>query len=124
MNSGRDRHDDLHAHRLLSKGPLPLGDVLSIHAELESVIQAADLLIEQGFSNTRPCLPETGYPVNGVNGQAEAVCLVADSQLQGRIDVSLFLVAAHMNVMLPWPAVGQPVDQPWVRVEVEDHGFG
>ena len=70
------------------------------------MLQTGDLLVQQGLSHAGPRLTETGYPVDGVNGQAKAVGLVADGQLQRRIDVSLLFVAAHMNVVLAGPAVG------------------
>jgi hypothetical protein len=54
---------------------------------------------------------ETGYPVCGVHGQAEAVGLVADGKLRRRIDVSILFITTHMNGVLAGPAAGQPVNQ-------------
>ena len=85
------------------------------------MIPACDLLIEQGFASARPGDTEPRHAVDRVDRQAEPVGLVADRQLQRRVDVPLLLVAAHVDVVLAGPAVGQPVDQPGVGVEVEDH---
>ena len=78
----------------------------SIHAELLGVVLTGDLLVEQGLSHAGARFTETGYPVDGVNGQAEAVGLVANGQLQWRVDVALLLVAADVDVVLAGPAVG------------------
>ena len=64
-----------------------------------------------------------GHPVNRVDGQAKTVGLIADGKLQRRVDVALFLVAAHVDIVLAGPAVGEAMDQPRVSVEVEDHGL-
>ena len=42
----------------------------------------------------------------------------------GVLMLPCLLVAAHVDVVLAGPAVGQPVDQPRVAVEVEDHRPG
>jgi len=87
------------------------------------VVFACDLLVAQGFSNTGSGDAETGHSVDGVNGQAEAVGLVANGQFQRRVDVALLLVASHVDVALARPAVSEPVDQPRIGVEVEDYRF-
>ena len=79
------------------------------------------LLVEQGLANAGSCDLETRHPVDSVNCQAEAVCLILDSQLQWRIDVSLLFVTTHVDVALTRPAICEPVDQPWVRMKVEDY---
>lgn len=61
--------------------------------------------------------------VDGVDRQAVPVGLIPYSQLKWRIDVALFLVAPHVEVVLTRPLVGETVDEPGVRVEVEDDGF-
>src|SRR5208283_5890063 len=100
--------------------PLPICDVRRILAELPGMIFTGDLLIEQGLARARTGDAEARHAVDRVNGQGEAVGLVTNSQLQRRVDVALFLVAAHVNAVLIRPAVGEPVDQPGVGMEVED----
>src|SRR5262249_23431509 len=80
--------------------PLPIPNLRRIHAELVGVIFTCDLLVQQGLASARPGDAETRHAVDRVDGQAEAVGLVADGQLQRRIDVALLLVAAHVNVVL------------------------
>jgi hypothetical protein len=67
-----------------------------------------------------PVTRKRGVRVDCVDGQAEAVALVADRQLERRVDIALLPVAAHVDVLLMRPMVGQPVDQPRVGMEVED----
>lgn len=63
------------------------------------------------------------HPIDGVHSQAEAVCLVADGQLERGVDVSLLLIAAHVQVHAAGPLVGQAVHEPGVAMEVEDDGL-
>ena len=60
-------------------GPLPVGDLFSIDAELVSVISASDLLVEQCFANAGGSDSETRHAIDCINGQAEAISLVPDS---------------------------------------------
>jgi len=69
------------------------------------VVFAGDLLVAQRLANTGSRNAETGHPVDSVKGQAEAVGLVANGQLQRCVDVALLLVASHVDVALARPAV-------------------
>ena len=46
-----------------------------------------------------------GNAVDGVNRKTEAVGFVVDRQFHRRIDVPLFLVAAHMQIVVVGAAV-------------------
>src|SRR6478736_5735244 len=87
------------------------------------MLLASDLPVEKSLASARACYTETGHAVNRVYGQAKTVGLIADGEFQRCVDVALFLVASHMDVVLAGPAVGESMDQPRVRVEVEDHGL-
>src|SRR5258708_8007665 len=56
------------ARSCLFIGPLPIGNVWLIDAELVGVIFAGDLLVEQGLANTGAGDAETGDPIDSVNG--------------------------------------------------------
>jgi hypothetical protein len=58
--------------------------------------------------------------VDGVHHEVEAVQIVQRRCVEGRGDGALFLVAADVDVVVVDAAVGQPVDQPRVRMEGED----
>ena len=56
-----------------------------------------------------------------INHQVEAVNLVENGQLQGSVNVALFLVTPHMDAVLVRAAIHQLVNQPGIAVEVEDY---
>src|ERR1700719_3350192 len=103
-----------------SEWPLPIGDVLRIDTEFVGVALGRYLLVEQRLANAGSGNPKTRHPVDGINCQAEPVCLILDSQFQWRIDVPLLLVTTHVDVVLTGPPVGKPVNQPWIGMKVED----
>lgn len=63
------------------------------------------------------------HPINGVNGETEPVRLVADGELERRVNVALLLVSTDVQVLASGPLVGETVDHPGVAVEVEDDGL-
>ena len=71
------------------------------------------LLVEECLANAGSRDPEAGHPVDGIDCQAEPVCLILDSQFQWRIDVPLLLVTTHVDVALTRSPIGQPVNEPW-----------
>ena len=103
------------------KGPFPIRDLWRIYTELVGMLFTRDLLVEQSLAHAGAGDTETGHPVDGVDGQAEAIGLIADGEFQRRVDVTLLLVAAHVNIVLAWPTVGEAMDQPRVTVKVKDH---
>ena len=56
-----------------------------------------------------------------VNDEVETVDLIADGQFERGVDVAVLLVTTHVETGLGIPAVDQPVDEPWIAMEVEDH---
>src|SRR5271166_6376378 len=103
--------------------PVPVRDVRPIYAEPISMLFARDPLVGQFIAEAGRADAHAGDAVDGVDGQAEAVGLVADGQLQRRVDIALLLVAAHVDVVLTRPAVSEAVDQPGVSVEVKTTGL-
>src|SRR5262245_1636690 len=81
------------------------------------------LLVKQGLASIGAGDAETRHPVNGINGQAEAVGLITDREFQGSVDVSLFFVAPHVKVVLARSTVDQAMDEPRVGMEVKNHWF-
>jgi signal transduction histidine kinase len=105
------------ARRSLSIGPFPSCDVGPVYPEPISILFARDPLVGQFTPEATRARTHAGDAVAGVHGQGEAVGLVADGQLERRVDVALFLVAAHVDVVLARPPVGESVDQPGISVE-------
>lgn len=104
-------------------GPLPLADFGSIGAFLPRIVGIGNDLILHLLFDVRTGDLQPGHPVDDINDQIKAINLVAHSQIQRCVDLVHFLVPAHMHVMMVRASVGQPVDQPGVAVEVEDHRF-
>ena len=59
--------------------------------------------------------------VDGVHHEVEAIQVVQHRHVEGRGDGALFLVTADVKVAVVGAAVGEPVDQPRVAMEGEDH---
>src|SRR6476660_4296190 len=102
-------------------GPFPIRNFRSIDAEPISVFLARDALVHQLLAHVRAGNMKPGHPVDGVDGQTEAIGVIPDRKLQRSIDVTLFLVAADMDMVLTRSAIGEAVDQPRVPVEVKDY---
>lgn len=104
--------------------PRPVRPLLGIHASGISEVLPFNLLILQLLPRTRALVAErlaiSRDTVNRQDGDAEAIRLVANSELKRRVDVALLLIAAHVHEVLARAAVGQAVDQPGVGMEVED----
>ena len=64
---------------------------------------------------------EAGHPVDHVHDEVVAVHVVEHDHVERRRGRALLLVAAHVQVAVVRPPVGQPVDQPRVAVVGEDH---
>src|SRR5271165_1131179 len=94
--------------RAQSERPLPFGYLFGIDTKRVRVVLTGDLVIEESLSNARSGNAETRHPVDAVDRQAEAISLVLDRQFEGRVDVPLLLIAAHMDIMLAGPPIGKP----------------
>src|SRR5208283_2379869 len=63
------------------------------------------------------------HAINRVDREVEAVGLIANRQLQRRIDTAELFVAADMKICMIGAPIGELVNQPRVAVEVEDDGL-
>jgi hypothetical protein len=59
--------------------------------------------------------------IDGVKRQLIAVKIVQHHHVEGRRGGAFFLVAAHMNIIVIVPPVGQLVDHRGIAMEGEDH---
>jgi hypothetical protein len=69
-----------------------------INSDIPGVVWAGDLLVEQGLAQAGAGGTDPGDPVDGVDGQTEAVDLVADSEFPPRIDVSFLLAPVDSSL--------------------------
>jgi len=85
-----------------------------------SVVTARDLLVEKALLRVPADFLQSGHSVDDIHGQAEAIDVVIDRQLQRRVDIAFFLVAANMHVVVIVATVRQTMNQPGLLVDVED----
>lgn len=103
----------------LGPRPRPVANMFRIKPIIERLSLTSHLLIDQLLPNTGSGITKRLNQVNGVNCKTVPIRVVAHSQLEGRVDVALLAVAAHMQVVLTGTLVCQPVDEPRVGVEIE-----
>lgn len=84
------------------------------------VVLRLDLLVEHSLTGRSTLVTQTRNAVNCVDSKAVAISAVADSQLEWSVDVALFPIATDHKILLALSAICQAVNQPGVRVEVED----
>lgn len=101
--------------------PFPVGKFRLICAKFMSIVTTLDLHVPESGLGMSTSHQELGYALDHVHSYAEAVYLVVNCQLQWGVDVSLLLVATHVHIIVIGPAVCQPVNQPGITVEVENH---
>src|SRR5262249_19220739 len=91
-----------------------LGCVLTVLVDILLVVheRVADRLF--GISRSRPQLRNA---VNHISHQMEAVEIVTHTHVEGGGGCPLFLVPAHMQILMVGPPVGKPVNQPGVSVK-------
>lgn len=107
---------------LTSKRPDPVGDLFWIDAILKRLVLRCDLRIQELLSH-HAVSGLAFQAIEGVHGETVTIRLVTNGKLEGRVDVSLLLVASNMEVLGTRSFVGQSVNEPGVRVEIEDDGL-
>ena len=119
LNDGQGLTHDFRFLRS-SEWSLPIRNTLRIDAELVSVALSVYLMVEQLLADAGSLDLEARHSVDRVNGEAEAIRLILDRQFQRRVDVPFFLVATYVDIVLACPTICEPVNQPWIGMEVED----
>ena len=64
-------------------------------------------------------LAKLRHAVDDVADQMETIEVVDHAHIERRRRRSLFLIAAHVNVVVPSPPIGQAVDEPWIAVKAK-----
>lgn len=90
---------------------------------LESILDGPDLLVPELLTDGRSPVVQVGHPIDGLDGETESIGLVLDGELKRGVDVSLFPVTTDVDVAGPVSPVGESVDKPGVRVEVDNDGL-
>ena len=92
-----------------------------IGSEFVSVLNTGLSPFQQNLTYIGGGVTESWDPADSVDRQTEAVSPIADGELEGCIDVAFFTVTANVDVVLGGPAISQPVDEPRIRMKVEDY---
>jgi len=87
------------------------------------IASGIDLLINKSLFRVRADGLQFRHAVNYIDGQSEPIDFVFDRQFHRRVDVAALFIAAHVQVLVICPAVREPVNQPWVAMEVENDWF-
>ena len=106
-----------------SQRPLPLVDLGLVDSILVSVFLTIKLHVAQFLLCMRASHLQARYAIYDVDGQAEAINLVPNGQVERSIDIAFFFVTPYVQVPVVGAPVCQPVYQPGVAMEVKDDGF-
>ena len=79
-----------------------------------------DQLVADRLLGVGGALAKFRHAVDYVADQMETVEVVDHAHVERRRRRSLFLVAAHMNVVVAGPPIGQAMDEPRIAVKSED----
>jgi hypothetical protein len=102
-------------------GITPVRDFRFIDAMLVGILTTIDLLIAKGFLRMSADIMEFWNAVNHIDRKAKAINLIINGKFQGRIDIALFFVAAHMQISVIGATIGETVNQPRIAVEIENN---
>jgi len=94
-----------------------------VHPVLVGVVACLDLHVAQLLFGMRTRYPQGGHSVDDIDRQAEAIDLVADGELQRRVDAPHLFVTAHVQILVIRAPVGEAMNEPRIAVKVEDDGL-
>lgn len=84
------------------------------------VVLRLDLFIKQRLPRRPALITQRSNVINSINRQTIPIRAIANRQLKRGVDIALLPVSAHQHVLLPLATIRQAVNQPRVRVEVEN----
>lgn len=97
--------------------------MLGINTILKSLRLTCQPRINKLLPHTRSLIDQFRNKINRINRKTIPIRAIAHSQFEWGIDVALLPVTPHMQVLLSRSLIGQAVDEPGVRVEVENDGL-
>src|SRR5215470_4216234 len=105
---------------VVSLFPLPITHFGHIFAVFADVLVVLIELPAEELDGLVAFFFHSRHAAYGINGKLEAVHIVEHHHVKGRGGGALFLVAAHVQVVVILPAIREPVNQPWVSVIGKD----
>src|SRR2546421_2428386 len=101
--------------------PGPVAHVRHVLAVIPRVLPVPQSLVHHVLPDVTGARPQPGNPVDDIHHQVEAVEVVQHHHVKRGRRCPLLLVAAHVEVIVVLPPVGQPMDQPGIAVIGEEH---
>src|ERR1041385_9362992 len=88
-----------------------------------SIAPRIDLHVSQSLFGVRAGGVQLGHAIDHVDRKCEAIDFIFDRKLYRGVDVAAFLISTDMQILMIITVVCQPVNQPWITVEIEDDRF-
>lgn len=107
----------------LAIGPPPVSPFGGVGAFGISVILALELLILELLPRSGSLVAKCLAIINRQHRKSKTIHLVPNGKLEWSVNVTLLLVASDVHQVLARATVGETVDEPGVRVEVEHDGL-
>src|ERR1700734_3054048 len=108
------------ARRRALAPPRPVLDLRHVVAVAANVLAMVDELVADFLLGVCGALAKLRHAVDDIADQMETVEVVDHAHVERRGRGSLFLVTAHMNVVVAGAPIGQAMDQPRIAVKGED----
>src|SRR6186713_978776 len=103
----------------LALAPSPVRYFRHVIAVLGDVVLVLEELVRDRLLGVGRARPELGQAVDHVAHEVEAVEIVHDDHVERRARRALFLVAAHVQVLVVRSTIREPMDEPRIAVERE-----
>src|SRR5579859_1464888 len=99
--------------------PRPVPDLRPVYAVRVRVLHTVGNLITEPLLRVGTYVAKARYALDNVQSQVVTADVVQDRQLERGVDITLFLVPAHVDVFVILPAVREPVNEQRITVKVE-----
>src|SRR5262249_44859892 len=113
----------MHSGRSSILPPPPMRDLGHIIAVAGDVVLMVDELVAHDLLGIRSPRAQLRQSVNNVVHQVKAIEMIQYTNVEGSRGGSLFLVAAHMYVVVACAPIGQSVNEPWIAMKCKDDWF-
>src|ERR1700751_1164183 len=97
--------------------PSPTGDLRHVVAVAGNKFLVVDQLVADRLLGVSGPCAELGHAVDHIAHQVEAIEVVQYAHVERRGSGALFLVAAHVDVVMAASPISQPVNERWVTVK-------
>src|SRR4029078_13703800 len=103
--------------------PTPARDLGHIVAVPRDVLLMLDELVAYSLLGIRSPRPQLRHAIDHVAYQVKAIEIIQYAHVERGRGGALFLVTAHVDVVVACAPVGQSVDEPWIAMERKNDRF-